>query len=290
VSIVSWFLEQWGVIPDRTLDIYAFIALAIEETTEAIRASMNEDDITTMACEGFCLMYQDDNKAVSTYYVTEWADIVPDLEDDLGEWFIKQIQYYTSSAWQLQRYALGYNNPDSDWETLCACAPGNQLWFNLTACTYSSGRTCAVTEEEADRHWRLYRTLTSGQNNSSTAYHITGEAVNGDANDITDLVLECWADTGNWLTSDWEGLPCGTEENYIWPQIRMFLGGGTYGYVDPYDVTLVEGRYRLSYDLEGLAGYPDGVRWSGRFCPSSITTTYNYGLNCRLYAVNGLAL
>lgn len=287
MDVVGWFLEQFGVIPTKELEIFEIISSAIELGTEAIRASLDLTDIDTMACEGFCLMYEEQNLQIGTSYVTEWADIRPPIEDDAGEWFVKQIAYFSSSAWMLQRYHLGYNNPDSDWQTLCECVivPQPDIWAYFDGTTGSPWTTFTV--EEDGRAITVTKSFPANTNypsiqNYSVHLHRIGGIVN-------ELVMDIWGENrGHGANWDYIYPNCGNPvmANTVRVTGLAECGGSNLGTGTTEIVQEIENGWRVRfYNLP--AAHLCLLMWGNRFCrqrPFAWTATYH----ARIFSVNGV--
>jgi hypothetical protein len=103
-------------------DIYQLVSDVITLGTAVIRANIDQTDVEEIACIGFCTMYEAPNYAFDEDVLDAWivaAD--PGLNGDIGQHVIMETAERIKKSLLMQRYHLGLNNPDSDWQILCDC-------------------------------------------------------------------------------------------------------------------------------------------------------------------------
>jgi hypothetical protein len=168
-DVLGLFPVIWELFPVD--DLLQIIGDAVEVTTDHVRAGMTDDLVFELACQGFCYMYSAEDQVFDQAEIDYWdnADIPAWYElisaHDAAESVFKRVSKGLRDVYKAQRYSLGVNNPDSDWEILCvecveSAEPDRCLDFtnpNLTWCSELDLRVqqwgTVVSGEGVDIEW-----------------------------------------------------------------------------------------------------------------------------------------
>lgn len=89
--------------------------------SQAIRAGMTNSLMDDLACSGFCIMYNADNKTFGDLILAAWEQQDHTIIDP-AKWAMLECAERLLASSKAKYYNLGKNNPDPDWTILCDCA------------------------------------------------------------------------------------------------------------------------------------------------------------------------
>lgn len=167
-SAISPFLEFILNLINPAADLEQVVEF-FDDATEAglafIRAQLTEALKEDLACRGFCLMYGQAVKELSSEIFDAWVSTM-DRNMLLAENYYARQILIRGQRWASQHYNIGLNNPDGDWGVLCGCG-----WSHTFDFTASDGGWAAYVAGEvswgeyvAGVGWRAIVGAISGSN------------------------------------------------------------------------------------------------------------------------------
>lgn len=106
---------DFGILPFD--DIVQALSELRNAGTAAIRAELTQENIEEAACTLFCLILDNANAIGGAVFIDAIADWI--LEGNLGKVGMATTLALLGNNGGVNRYRLGTNNPDSDWDVLC---------------------------------------------------------------------------------------------------------------------------------------------------------------------------